>query len=104
MLAEREARAAVHERVVERVDERRERRPGCLTEDCACGFGAGYRAPFPDEVRLTSIYSKGDGMVRWSSCVVPYADNVEIGGSHVGLAWNRKAYRAIAVALGRPEI
>jgi pimeloyl-ACP methyl ester carboxylesterase len=81
-----------------------QRRPGCLTEDCACGFGAGYRAPFPDEVRLTSIYSKGDGMVRWSSCVVPYADNVEIAGSHVGLAWNRKAYGAIATALGRPEI
>jgi hypothetical protein len=54
-------------------------------------------------VRLTSIYSKGDGMVRWSSCVVPYADNVEITGSHVGLAWNRKAYTAIAEALHQPE-
>jgi hypothetical protein len=55
-------------------------------------------------VRLTSIYSKGDGMVRWSSCVVPYADNVEITGSHVGLAWNRKAYTAIAEALHEPEL
>jgi hypothetical protein len=50
-------------------------------------------------VRLTSIYSKGDGMVRWQSCVVPYADNVEVTSSHVGLAFNRKAYRAIATAL-----
>ena len=74
-----------------------------MTEDCGCAFTSGYRAPFPEDVRLTSIYSRGDGMVRWSSCVVPYADNVEITGSHVGLAWNRKAYTAIAKALHQPS-
>ena len=31
--------------------------------------------------------------------MVPYADNVEVTGSHVGLAFNRKAYRAVAGAL-----
>ena len=87
-----------------RAVERRGSRPGCMTEECGCAFTAGYRAPFPEDVRLTSIYSKGDGMVRWSSCVVPYADNVEITGSHVGLAWNRKAYTAIAAALHQPEV
>jgi hypothetical protein len=30
---------------------------------------------------------------------VPYADNVEVTGSHVGLAFNAKAYRAIGEAL-----
>jgi triacylglycerol lipase len=54
-------------------------------------------------VRLTSVYSKGDGVVRWRSCVVPYAHNVEVTGSHVGLAFNRKAYRAIAHALAAPQ-
>ncbi len=83
--------------------EARSGRRGCMTEECGCAFTAGYRAPFPEDVRLTSIYSKGDGMVRWPSCVVPYADNVEITGSHVGLAWNRKAYVAIAAALQQPE-
>jgi triacylglycerol lipase len=87
-----------------RAVESRTGKRGCMTEDCGCTFTAGYRAPFPEDVRLTSIYSKGDGMVRWSSCVVPYADNVEITGSHVGLAWNRKAYTAIAAALHRPEL
>jgi triacylglycerol lipase len=87
-----------------RAVESRAGRRGCMTEDCGCTFTAGYRAPFPEDVRLTSIYSKGDGMVRWSSCVVPYADNVEITGSHVGLAWNRKAYTAIAAALHQPEL
>ena len=86
-----------------RVEARNGRR-GCMTDDCGCTFTTGYRAPFPEDVRLTSIYSKGDGMVRWASCVVPYADNVEITGSHVGLAWNRKAYVAIAAALQQPEL
>ena len=75
----------------------------CLTEDCACGFTAAYASAFPAAVRLTSIYSRGDGMVRWQSCLADYADNVEVTGSHVGLAWNRKCYRAIADALARPE-
>jgi hypothetical protein len=42
-------------------------------------------------------------MVRWESCVADDADNVEVTGSHVGLAWNRKSYRAIAAALAQPE-
>ena len=87
-----------------RAVESRAGRPGCMTEDCGCAFTTAYTAPFPEDVRLTSIYSKGDGMVRWSSCVVPYADNVEITGSHVGLAWNRKAYTEIAAALHQPEL
>ena len=40
----------------------------------------------------------------WESAVVPYADNVEVTGSHVGLVFNRKAYRAIADALAKPEL
>jgi pimeloyl-ACP methyl ester carboxylesterase len=82
-----------------RAVESRSGRRGCMTEDCGCTFTAGYRAPFPDDVRLTSIYSKGDGVVRWESCVVDYADNVEVTGSHVGLAFNRKVYRALGEAL-----
>lgn len=87
-----------------RAVESRSGRRGCMTESCRCTFTAGYRAPFPEDVRLTSIYSKGDGMIRWASCVVPYADNIEITGSHVGLPWNRKAYVAIAAALREPEL
>lgn len=55
-------------------------------------------------VRLTSIYSKGDGVVRWQAAVVPYGDCVEVTGSHAGLIFNRKAYRAIATALAKPEL
>jgi triacylglycerol lipase len=41
-------------------------------------------------VRLTSVYSKGDGVVHWQCQVVPDADCVEVIGSHVGLIFNRK--------------
>jgi hypothetical protein len=53
---------------------------------------------------LTSIYTKGDGVVLWRGCVVPYGDCVEVTGSHTGLVFNRKAYRAIAGALAKPEL
>lgn len=85
---------AVHARTTDRAN-----RHGCMTSACRCDFGTHYGAPFPAEVPLTSIYSKGDGVVWWECCVVPYARNVEVTGSHVGLAFNRKAYRVVAETL-----
>ena len=83
----------------------RARSPGCLTDGCDCAFARDFAGPFPeDRVRLTSIYSKGDGVVRWQAALVPYADCVEVGGSHVGLIFNRKTYRVIANALAEPEL
>jgi triacylglycerol lipase len=76
-------------------------RNGCFTATCRCRFAQDYGGAFPASVPLTSIYSKGDGVVKWQACVVPYARNVEVTGSHVGLAFNRKAYREVATALVR---
>jgi triacylglycerol lipase len=90
---------AAHGRTTDRVGRR-----GCLSERCTCAFARAYAGRFPAAVRLTSVYSKGDGVVRWRSCVVPYADCVEVTGSHVGLVFNRKAYRAVAGALAAPEL
>jgi triacylglycerol lipase len=78
--------------------------PGCLSDSCTCSFAHDFTRPFPEHtVRLTSIYSKGDGVVRWQGCIVPYGECIEITGSHVGMIFNRKAYRAIAHALSMPE-
>jgi hypothetical protein len=85
---------AVHARTTDR----RARR-GCLTLGCTCDFARDYAAAFPPDVPLTSIYSRGDGVVWWEACVVPYATCIEVSGSHVGLAFNRKVYRAVAHAL-----
>jgi pimeloyl-ACP methyl ester carboxylesterase len=74
-------------------------RTGCLTEACGCAFAADYTAPFPAGIPLTSVYSREDGVVWWEACTVPYARNVEVTGSHIGLAFNRKVYRVLADAL-----
>ena len=71
-------------------------RPSAEPDDLA-GVSA---QPFPQETcRLTSIYSKGDGVIRWQAAVIPYGDCVEVTGSHTGLIVNREAYRAVATAL-----
>jgi triacylglycerol lipase len=81
------------------------RSAGCLTDHCDCRFAQDFARPFPaDRVRLTSIYSRGDGVVRWQSTLIPGADCVEVTGSHVGLIFNRKSYRVIAAALAAPEL
>jgi pimeloyl-ACP methyl ester carboxylesterase len=83
----------------------RARSPLCLTQECDCAFARDFSGPFPaDRVRLTSIYSRQDGVVHWQSALVHYADCVEVTGSHVGLVFNRKTYRAIAATLATPEL
>jgi hypothetical protein len=42
--------------------------------------------------------------VRWQESIVPEADCMQVTGSHVGLVFNRKAYRAIAQGLAKPEL
>jgi triacylglycerol lipase len=83
----------------------RARRDTCLSAHCGCRFSHDYARLFPfDRVRLTSIYSKGDGVVHWQCQVIPHADCVEVTGSHVGLIFNRKGYQAVASALALPEL
>ena len=83
----------------------RSRSPDCFRARCTCGFVRDYTGRFPvEQVRLTSIYTKGDGVVRWERAIVEEADCVEVSGSHVGLMANRKAYRAIVAALAEPEL
>jgi pimeloyl-ACP methyl ester carboxylesterase len=87
---------SVHARTSDRIQRR-----GCFTATCNCRFTRDYAGAFPEDVPLTSIYSKGDGVVRWRACLVPYARCVEVSGSHVGLAFNRKVYRELGTTLAR---
>jgi len=82
----------------QRMDRRRAER-GCMTAACGCAFAGHYGGAFPEHVPLTSIFSREDGVVWWEACVVPYARNVEVTGSHIGLAFNRKVYAVVAHAL-----
>ena len=85
---------ALHARTSDRVA-----RNGCFTIECKCRFARDYAGEFPADVPLTSIYSRGDGVVWWEACAVPYARNVEVDSSHVGMTVNAAVYRALAAAL-----
>ncbi|MEA2645688.1 MAG: triacylglycerol lipase [Chloroflexota bacterium] len=50
----------------------------------------------PPKVPTTSLYSRTDGIVSWRACLRPDIEAIEVGGSHVGMAVNRNAYREIA--------
>jgi pimeloyl-ACP methyl ester carboxylesterase len=60
----------------------------------------------PPPVPTTSIYSRTDGVVAWQ-CSVEQAgklvENVEVGGSHMGLGVNPFALYALADRLAQPE-
>jgi triacylglycerol lipase len=88
-------------RSVHTATDSRMRDSGCFTAECTCEFARDYAGDFPASVPLTSIYSRDDGVVRWQACVVDYADCIEVSGCHVGLAFNRKAYRVLADVLSR---
>jgi triacylglycerol lipase len=76
--------------------------PDCFTPRCGCPAVAGLQAPMPDSVRQLAIYTRTDGILDWRFCLSEDpADNVEVEGTHVGLAFNVDVYRVIAAHLGR---
>src|SRR5260370_14869688 len=52
------------------------------------------------------MYSRTDGVVNWESCVdhsgARTVENVEITGSHIGMAVNAGVYRVVADRLAIP--
>jgi triacylglycerol lipase len=50
-------------------------------------------------VRAVAVYSRTDGIVDWRACLDPGAEHVEVRASHVGMAVNAAAWRAVAGAL-----
>lgn len=63
-------------------------------------------APPPPVVPSTSIYTRCDGLLAWQPCVQadgPHTENVEVPGSHLGMAWHPMALYVIADRLAQPE-
>ena len=57
-------------------------------------------------VPATSVYTRADGIVPWTSCryeVRPRRENVEVRGSHLGLACNPAVLWLLADRLGMAE-
>jgi triacylglycerol esterase/lipase EstA (alpha/beta hydrolase family) len=75
-------------------------REACFSGACNCGFVESLRAKLPPTVRQSAVYTKSDGIVDWSVCITgdPNVD-VEVTGTHCGLAWNPQVYKIIAQRL-----
>jgi triacylglycerol lipase len=99
-----QAASAVRARI--RRAAQRDDRPDCFTTTCPCEAVAALQTPLPSAIPQIAIYTKTDGIVDWRSCVNEDAEaDVEVSGTHVGMAWNSRVYRIIAqrlASLGAP--
>lgn len=72
----------------------------CFTAACSCGFACTWRSGFPTSVDQTAIYTKSDGIVDWQMCrTEDKRVDIEVRGTHCGLAWNPDVFRIIAQRL-----
>jgi triacylglycerol lipase len=71
----------------------------CLRGECCDEIHEATVQPFPAGVGFVTVYSRSDGVVNWRACLDPRAEPVEVVGSHVGMAVNVEAYRAVSAAL-----
>ncbi len=71
----------------------------CLSGDCCARTREALRAPFPENVRFVSMYSRSDEVVRWQACLDIDAEHVEVDSSHVGMAVARGVWVELAAAL-----
>lgn len=59
----------------------------------------------PPPLRTTSIYSRSDGVVAWQTCRhgtrSSLVHDIEVGGSHIGMGWNRDVLAAVVDRLGQ---
>ncbi|HYG98558.1 MAG TPA: hypothetical protein VD837_05450 [Terriglobales bacterium] len=74
--------------------------PACYTVRCECEFMRSMRRAFPNSVRQTAVYTRSDGVVDWHDCITgdPTID-VEVPGTHAGLAFNASVYTTLAERL-----
>jgi pimeloyl-ACP methyl ester carboxylesterase len=80
--------------------------PDCTVPACGCAYTEDLRRSLHPDTKVLAIFSRTDYIVRPEACSVPDGigagsiENVEITGSHSGLAYNRHALRHVARFLG----
>jgi pimeloyl-ACP methyl ester carboxylesterase len=82
--------------------------PGVFSSDCMDGaccadFNSLIRAPLDPDMPALAVHSHSDGIVDWRACLDPYANCVEVDGSHCGMAVNPAVYRELEVTLEQVE-
>ena len=78
--------------------------PDCYTGRCTCNFLDFLRRRVPRAMMETAIYTRQDGIVDWRYCMTmnPESD-VEVPGTHIGMAFNPAAYTVVAERLARAQ-
>ena len=59
--------------------------------------------PLNTRTTVVSIYSRDDPIVPPDACLIDGATNVEVRGTHSGLAHNRDVYRVLGDVLAEGE-
>ena len=74
-----------------------QRPPDCYTEVCTCSFVSSVGELPPPSVARACIYTKADGVIDWRCCLDDDPRlNIEVKGTHCGLAFNPQVFRVIA--------
>jgi len=72
----------------------------CGTGHCTCMFVRNMIQPRECAPSQYAIYSKGDGVVDWTSCVeAEPANNAEVKGTHIGMVYNVDVFRVLGSRL-----
>ena len=72
----------------------------CYTGDCTCQFVQSLQRGLPSSLARAAIYTKSDGVVDWRACLdEDESVNIEVSGTHGGLAFNPQVFREIAFLL-----
>jgi triacylglycerol lipase len=75
----------------------------CRDGACCTEVRAALVAPLPPRMATLAVHSRSDGIVDWRACLDPYAQCVEIDGSHCGMAVNADVYRELERLLDRTK-
>ena len=74
-------------------------RRDCNLPQCGCEYFQNLGRELSGKTAVLSIYSRDDAVVPYEASVVTGGRNVEVGGTHVGLVYNREVYRVLARSL-----
>lgn len=74
--------------------------PDCYTGRCTCNFLSSLQQKVPASMLETAIYTRHDGLVDWRYCMTMNPEkDVEVPGTHIGMAFNPAAYSVVAERL-----
>jgi pimeloyl-ACP methyl ester carboxylesterase len=71
----------------------------CTSGDCARLSWEQSREALPESVAFTSVFSRRDGVIDWRGCLDPAAKTVEVGTSHLGMAFDPVVFDVVTQTL-----